>query len=69
MEKLCTTCGENKTATLFSKNKRTKDGLQTKCKECVSKYYLLTRERQLARAQEWNLKKKDMTPEEYWKKV
>lgn len=36
--KRCTKCSEEKTHNLFSKNKCEKDGLQSKCKQCVKDY-------------------------------
>lgn len=44
--KRCATCGEVKPVTLFSKNKQHPDGLQSRCKACVSlenKRYLAER--------------------------
>lgn len=35
--KICTTCGQKKLATEFSRHSRRKDGLSTECKECSSK--------------------------------
>lgn len=38
MNKLCKTCGIEKHLDEFSKNSKTKDGLQGKCKECNKSY-------------------------------
>jgi hypothetical protein len=41
MTKTCAKCGENKGASLFSKCKKSSDGLQARCKSCVSEYMRL----------------------------
>lgn len=37
--KYCNKCRKTKPISEFSKNKKSKDGLQTQCKECVCKYF------------------------------
>ena len=43
--KTCTKCGETKPLDQFSKDRRSKDGCQLKCKSCNRAYYLANRER------------------------
>jgi hypothetical protein len=47
--KICAKCGEEKEASMFSKNKNAKDGLNHKCKKCCSDYmkghYSINKER------------------------
>lgn len=43
--KRCCTCRENKLASEFSRNGSTPDGLQSKCKKCVSEYRVEYNER------------------------
>jgi len=38
MDKLCGKCGKRKDVSLFSKNSKQADGLQTRCKECMAEY-------------------------------
>lgn len=47
--KLCFKCGETKALEQFSKNRNTKDGLQTQCKACNQAYQQANRERISAR--------------------
>ena len=42
--KLCTSCDKTKETSCFFKDKRSKSGLQTKCKECSKYYYLNNRD-------------------------
>ena len=44
--KLCNKCGIEKNLDNFSKNKQSKDGLDYKCKECLSKKYLLDKQKE-----------------------
>jgi hypothetical protein len=37
-KKICTKCGEEKSSSLFRKNKLTKDGYHNKCKQCLKNY-------------------------------
>lgn len=43
--KTCSKCGETKPLEMFSKNRNTKDGLQTQCKACNAAYQAANRER------------------------
>lgn len=48
-KKVCTNCSKELSLEMFSKNKSTKDGLQTVCKECQRQYYQSNKERIKAR--------------------
>lgn len=48
-KKICKSCSESLSLEMFSKNKSTKDGLQSVCKECQKQYYEENRERIKAR--------------------
>lgn len=50
--KVCLKCKEEKPFSLFSKNKRNKDGYQIYCKKCKSLEYLNNKDRYLAKAKE-----------------
>lgn len=41
----CIRCGQEKPLSDFTKNKRTKDGYTSHCKECHKKYYYLNKEK------------------------
>ena len=56
--KKCCTCKEPKTLDSFSKNKRKKDGLQTKCKSCAKEYREENKEFIQVKQKEWYLKNK-----------
>lgn len=43
--KKCTACGIEKDESCFSKDKYTNDGLSYRCKECISKYNKLNRDK------------------------
>lgn len=45
--KICTKCGIEKDISNFRKEKRTKMGLQSQCKECEKEYRLKNREKQI----------------------
>lgn len=45
--KICTKCGIEKDINNFRKDKRTKIGLQSQCKECEKEYRLKNREKQI----------------------
>jgi HNH endonuclease len=53
MSKICTRCGECKPVDAFSKDKRSKDGLQSKCKACNAAYQACNRELISARMAAW----------------
>lgn len=48
-KKVCTNCNKELSLEMFSKNKSTKDGLQSVCKECQRQYYQSNKERIKAR--------------------
>lgn len=56
--KRCSKCGETKSIDEFSKNRRAKDGLESRCKVCrrasSKSYYAANREQQLARSKAYN---------------
>ena len=45
--KICSRCKVFKQASMFSKNTRSKIGLQSKCRQCVSELHFLNREKRL----------------------
>ena len=47
--KRCSTCGEVKGVESFSRQRRSKDGLQSRCKACVSRHYEENLEAELER--------------------
>jgi hypothetical protein len=57
MEKYCSKCKKTKGVDLFAKNKSTKDGRQSVCKDCDNKrnkeYYQQHKEEILKRHTEW----------------
>ncbi len=59
MYKTCCRCKLQKEFELFSKNKRTKDGLQTMCKLCKKEYKVSNREKIAVKDKEYYLANKD----------
>ena len=55
MNKTCTKCSEERPSNQFSKNRKSKDGLQAHCKLCVADYYQVTKEVQLYNATMWGI--------------
>lgn len=54
--KLCRICGKRRRSTSFNKSKATKDGLQTRCRECEKVYRLKNRKNILKRHAKYNAK-------------
>ena len=52
MEKICSKCKIKKTLNDFSIDKNTKSGVRSQCKECISKRYILNKERVLLKQKE-----------------
>jgi 5-methylcytosine-specific restriction endonuclease McrA len=61
--KTCSGCGERKDFIEFSRNKRSKDGLQTQCKACNRLTYLKNAEEKKAKAREYYAANKDAAKE------
>ena len=57
--KICAKCKERKEYVCFSKDSNRKDGLYTKCKECVRNNYIKNREKNLARQAKYDLTHKE----------
>lgn len=61
--KKCTKCNEWKNIEMFSKEKRTKVGLQSRCKKCIAKYskihWYKNHEKNLIRKKIYRIKNKD----------
>lgn len=49
LTKICSTCKRDKPLAAFSKNRRRRDGLQVRCKQCTADYYQRNREKIIAR--------------------
>ena len=56
--KICGKCKAEKLAQEFSKDSRSKDGLQFKCKACVSQHYKANKESISARVSAWKAENK-----------
>ena len=65
--KKCSICGELKPFSEFSKNKRSKDGLQSQCKICRKEYYENNKEKILEYQKEYRENNKEQL-KEYHKK-
>ena len=64
--KTCNICGQSKPHSDFAKNKRAKDGRQTRCRECFAEYNRQNPEGQRRRMRKWTLKHKyGITIEDY----
>jgi hypothetical protein len=61
--KKCTQCKSVKDVTEFSKCPRNKDGLDSRCKFCISEYRFKTKKRRAELVKLWKLK----NPEKYKK--
>lgn len=61
--KECNTCFETKSIELFHKNPSTKDGINTKCKDCVKEYrrayYLKNKHKELSNNKTWKTNNPD----------
>lgn len=57
--KKCSKCSEKKEVVLFSKNKNTKDGYSSQCKECAKKYHQSNREHILEKQKEYYLNNRE----------
>ena len=53
--KTCSKCSIEKPLTEFSKCKANKDGLQNKCKLCITLHYQNNKETYKSNIQKWNL--------------
>ena len=65
--KQCNTCNHSLELIWFNKNKRCKDGLENRCRECTKKRYVDRREEQLESQRKWREKNKDY-PKQYVEK-
>lgn len=54
--KVCPKCGYEKDTGEFYKNKTSRDGLQSQCKECLRAYHESHREQNRARSRAWREK-------------
>jgi hypothetical protein len=63
--RVCTLCKIEKDSTCFYKDKRSKDGLQAKCKECISTYVT----KQKTKDGYWKKQYAELTPEQKAKKT
>ena len=63
-KKVCIKCKEELGITEFSKNKNSKDGLQSSCKLCRKKYYLENKEKEQKKNKEYQLSNKDSITEQ-----
>jgi len=59
LTKVCTRCGIDKELKFFSKDSRSKLGVQQYCKHCVASYYLINREKILERVANFRVKNPD----------
>ena len=57
--KTCTTCGVGKSSEQFAKDKTKRDGLHTKCKECVKAYKAANAERIASQRKEYRQANKE----------
>ena len=58
--KRCPGCGETKDVSCFSKNKHNKDGLDSRCKECVKAYYTANRDDRILREVKYRAKRNNL---------
>lgn len=64
--RLCTTCGQRKSFSEFSKSKPSADGRNSKCKECSKKYAKrYYRSNQQRRREQWLQSEYDLSLEKY----
>ena len=63
--KKCSNCGELKPFSEFSKDKRSKDGLQSNCKKCMKEYYENNKEKILEQRKEYRENNKEKIKEYY----
>lgn len=63
MEKLCGKCGQSKDLDMFHKNKNSKDGRVSRCKECAkqywSEYYPKNEQKYRDRTKQWRIENPD----------
>ena len=57
--KHCTKCGLPKPETDFTKNHRGKDGLETRCRICMTAYYAANAEKRRSWTKNWRIKNQE----------
>lgn len=62
--KVCGTCGISKQVTEFSLNRSNPDGLQHRCKQCISNHYIDNSDHVKNRVKQWRLRNIDYVKQE-----
>ena len=68
--KKCSGCKQHMERSAFSRNKSTKDGLQSTCKECQAKHYVKNKDVIAPRNREWHRSNKErerLSKQQYYK--